>query len=124
MKWTKDKEIEIFDAIIEQGSGCVRRFINVLNEALKIAEFKACSRCKKAKPRSEFHKRGASRDGLNYTCKDCKMDDSYNKIIERQSKGQEERTSKAKDREDLDAMLSLLPPEEQEKLKKEFNYEG
>jgi len=33
---------------------------------------KTCSRCKMAKPVSDFSKRSQSKDGLHYLCKDCK----------------------------------------------------
>lgn len=33
---------------------------------------KACAKCGVEKPRSEFHRRGAARDGLNSACKACR----------------------------------------------------
>jgi hypothetical protein len=32
---------------------------------------KACRRCGKEKPLSDFYKNNATRDGLTYWCKDC-----------------------------------------------------
>lgn len=35
---------------------------------------KKCSRCKEEKPKSDFHKRGNSKDGLMDCCKICQKE--------------------------------------------------
>lgn len=37
---------------------------------------KTCSRCKKEKPYSEFYTRNIEKDGLDYYCKDCRLENT------------------------------------------------
>lgn len=41
------------------------------------SKLKKCSKCKVEKPCSEFYKNKSTTDGLNYQCKECKLE--YNK---------------------------------------------
>lgn len=42
-----------------------------MNKHKDCRKAKLCTRCGKEKLLSEFHKRTASKDGLNYSCKEC-----------------------------------------------------
>ena len=38
---------------------------------VKITDWKQCSTCEKAKPKTEYYKKTATKDGLHYKCKSC-----------------------------------------------------
>ena len=56
-------------------------------------ETKTCNKCGEPKPRSEFHARRASADGLSYTCKACAKARTENWTRANQDRVAERRTS-------------------------------